>query len=125
MSYIDLFACLIDVNEPPSEIKLRATSVYENDADAVIGQVTVSDPDKEQQHYCTVHDLIVDAASSTERLVLSQHFTVDSSLNLRTLSGLNFEAQHSMDIAINCSDGSLSKTQLFTITVKGKKTPEK
>ena len=118
---IDSFAFVLDVNEPPSEIQLSAASIHENEAGAIIGQVTVSDPDKGQQHRCTVHDLIVDAVSSSERLVLSQHFTVDSSLNLKTLTGLNFEAEHSMDIVINCSDGSLSKTKLFSITVKGKK----
>ena len=75
---------------------MSAASVRENEASAIIGQVTVSDPDKGQQHRCTVHDLIVDAASSSERLVLSPHFTVDSSFNLKTLTGLNFETEHSV-----------------------------
>ena len=86
----------------------------------MVGQVAVLDPDKGQNHFCTVHDLIVDAASSSEQLVSSRHFTVDNSLNLKTLNGLNFEAQHSIDIGINCSDGSLAKTELFSITVRGK-----
>ena len=83
--------------------------------------MTVSDPDKGQHHQCTVHDRTVDVGSSTG--TPSQFFALDSVLNLKTLHGLNFEAQHSLDIMINCSDNvtdSLFKTELFTITVKGK-----
>lgn len=115
-----LIFVVLDVNEAPSDIKLSATSVHENEPDAVVGKVTVSDPDKGQHHRCTVHDRTVDMGSSTGSP--SQFFTVDSALNLKTLHGLNFEAQHSLDIVINCSDivaDSLSKTELFTITVKG------
>lgn len=86
----------------------------------MVGKVTVSDPDKGQHHRCTVHDRIVDVGSSTG--TPSQFFTVDSALNLKTSHGLNFEAQHSLDIMINCSDNvtdSFFKTELFTITVKG------
>lgn len=110
----------LDVNEAPSEIKLSATTVRENEPDAVVGKVTVSDPDMGQQHRCTVHDRIVDGRSSTG--TPSQFFTVDGALNFKTLHGLNFEAQHSLDIMINCSDvvaDSLFKTELFTIVVKG------
>ena len=99
---------------------LSATSVRENEPDAMVGKVTVSDPDKGQHHQCTVHDRTVDVGSSTG--TPSQFFTVDRMLNLKTLHGLNFEAQHSLDIMINCSDNvtdSLFKTELFTITVKG------
>lgn len=86
----------------------------------MVGKVTVSDPDKGQHHKCTVHDRTMDVGSSTG--TLSRFFTVDSALNLKTLHALNFEAQHSLDIMINCSDNvtdSLFKTELFTITVKG------
>ena len=87
----------------------------------MVGKVTVSDPDKGQHHQCAVHDhRTVDVGSSTG--TPSQFFIVDSALNLKTLHGLNFEAQHSLDIMINCSDNvtdSLFKTELFTITVKG------
>ncbi|KAL9969518.1 hypothetical protein ACROYT_G021740 [Oculina patagonica] len=110
---------VVDVNEAPSEIKLSATTVRENEPDAVVGKVTVSDPDMGQQHRCTVFDRIVDGRSSTG--TPSQFFTVDSALNLKTLHGLNFEAQHSLDVMLNCSDvvaDSLFKTELFTIVVK-------
>ncbi|KAJ7382693.1 hypothetical protein OS493_033485 [Desmophyllum pertusum] len=110
---------MLNVNEAPSEIALSATSVRENEPDAVVGKVTVSDPDHGQHHQCTVHDFTGDVGSSTG--TPSQLFTVDASLNLKTLHGLNFEAQHSLDIVINCSDvvaNSLFKTQLFTILVK-------
>ena len=113
---------VLDVNEAPSEIALSATSVRENEPDAVVGKVTVSDPDHGQHHQCTVHDFTGDVGSSTG--TPSQFFTVDASLNLKTLHGLNFEAQHSLDIVMNCSDvvaNSLFKTQLFTILVKGNK----
>ena len=86
----------------------------------MVGKVTVSDPDKGQHHECTVQDRTVDVGSNTG--IPSQFFTVDSALNLKTLHGLNFEARHSLDIMINCSDNvtdSLFKTELFTITVKG------
>ena len=112
---------VLDINEAPTDIKLSATTVRENEPDTVVGKLTVSDPDNGQQHQCTVYDRVVDEYSnSTEKP--SQFFTVDSSLNLKTLRGLNFEAQHSLDIMINCSDAvadSLFKTELFTIVVKG------
>lgn len=99
---------------------MSAASVDENAADTVVGQVTVSDPDKGQSHYCTVHELIVDSVTSTEKLVASEFFTVDNALKLRTLKGLNFEVQRSIDIVVNCSDGLLSKSDLFSVTVNGK-----
>ena len=115
---------LPDVNERLSAILLNANSIRENEADAVVGQVTIQDPDLGQRHQCTVYDQVIDPASRPERLVPSHFFTVDSSLNLKTLNALNFEAEHSMDIVINCSDvvqeGSLAKSELFTIIVKGK-----
>ena len=115
---------LPDVNERLSAILLSAKSVPENEAGTVVGKVIVQDPDVGQRHRCTVHDQVVDPASRKERLVPSHFFTVDSSLNLKTLNALNFEAEHSLDIVINCSDvvqeGSLAKSELFTIIVKGK-----
>lgn len=111
-----------DVNEQPSAVLLNAVSISENEADTVVGQLTVLDPDAGQQHLCTVHNQVVDTVLRTERLVPSHFFAVDTSLNLKTLNGLNFEAQHSINVVINCSDvvaeGSLSKSQLFTIIVK-------
>ncbi|KAJ7391373.1 hypothetical protein OS493_018416 [Desmophyllum pertusum] len=110
---------VIDANEAPTEITLSATTVFENVPDVVVGKVTVSDPDNGHHHQCTVHDFTADVGSSTG--TPSQFFIVDASLNLKTLHGLNFEAQHSLDIVINCSDvvaNSLFKTQLFTILVK-------
>ena len=112
------------MNEQPSAVLLNAVSISENEADTVVGQLTVLDPDAGQQHLCTVHNQVVDTVLRTERLVPSHFFAVDTSLNLKTLNGLNFEAQHSINVVINCSDvvaeGSLSKSQLFTIIVKGK-----
>ena len=99
---------------------MSAASVDENAADIVVGQVSVSDPDEGQSHYCTVHELVVDSVTSTERLVSSEFFTVDNALKLRTLKGLNFEAQRSIDIVVNCSDGRLSKSNLFSVAVNGK-----
>ena len=113
-----------DVNERLSAILLNAKSIPENEADTVVGKVTVQDPDVGQQHYCTVHDQVVDPASKTEQLLPSHFFKVDSSLNLRTFNALNFEAEHSVDVVINCSDvvpeRSLAKSELFTVIVKGK-----
>ena len=99
---------------------MSAASVDENAADTVVGQVTVLDPDKGQSHYCTVHVLIVDSVTSTEKLVASEFFAVDNALKLRTLKGLNFEVQRSFDIVVNCSDGRLSKSDLFSVAVNGK-----
>ena len=99
---------------------MSAASVDENAADTVVGQVAVSDPDKGQSHYCTVHELIVDSVTSTEKLAASEFFTVDNALKLRTLKDLNFEVQRSIDIVVNCSDGLLSKSDLFSVTVNGK-----
>ena len=117
------FTCILilDVNEAPSDITLSATSVYENEPDTLVGRVTVDDPDIGQRHRCTVHDRVVNGNFDSGRT--SKFFSVDASLNLKTLSGLNFEAHHSLDIWINCSDivaDSLFRTQLFTIFVKGK-----
>ena len=117
---------VIDVNEAPSQISLSSTIVNENAVAVSVARVTVSDPDIGQVHQCEVYDLIFDSASSTESLLPSSFFLVDSSFNLTTYKALNFEAAHTVDIVINCSDvvdgsqQSLFKTALFTITVKGK-----
>lgn len=120
MGSFDMLSFVSDVNEPPSAVSLSAHSVPENEADSVVGQVKVSDPDMGQQHYCTVHKSVKDVGSNTEQLLPSQFFTINAALKLKTLAALNFEAQHSLDIVINCSDGNLTKAESFTIIVKGK-----
>jgi hypothetical protein len=112
---------IIDVNEPITDIKVSNLTVPENQANAIVGIVTVIDPDIGQSHVCTVCDVTQGASCP-----VSQYFEVNPAMELKTKTALNFEARHIHNININCSDvvslpqKSLSEIKSFSISVKGK-----
>ncbi|XP_032219423.2 protocadherin Fat 4 [Nematostella vectensis] len=107
-----------DVNEAPTGISLSNKRVRENEANALVGSITVTDPDINQSHRCTVCDVISDSSCTS-----STDFVIDDALRLMTSHGLDFESAHARMIKIKCTDevGSrhtpLSIEKAFTITV--------
>ncbi|XP_048577481.1 protocadherin Fat 4 isoform X2 [Nematostella vectensis] len=107
-----------DVNEVPTDITLSHRQVLENEANTRIGIITVTDPDVNQSHRCTVCDVIDEG-----RCDASADFIVDERLQLLTSRGLDFESGHIRRIVINCTDNAtspqmpLSVEKAFNITV--------
>ncbi|NIB42091.1 DUF4214 domain-containing protein [Pseudomaricurvus alkylphenolicus] len=92
------------INDAPTQITLNKASVAENDLGAVVGELTVIDPDEEDQHTYQVND---------ERFEI-----VDGQLQLRSDLSLDFETQSSVQIEITVTDEEgLELTQLFDIEV--------
>ncbi|MEH2107858.1 Ig-like domain-containing protein [Nostoc sp.] len=92
------------VNDAPTAIALSNTTVNENDVAAVIGTVTVTDPD----------------AGDTQTFSLSDNrFEVASNqLKLKSGISLDYEAEPSVSLNVTATDGGgLSKTQSFMIAV--------
>ena len=93
------------VNAPPTAIALSGSSVDENAAGTVIGDVTVTDPD----------------SNSFEFTLSDDRFeVVDGKLKLKDGIGFNFEASMSIDLTITASDrGSPigTKSETFTIGI--------
>ena len=93
------------INSPPTDITLDNNTVDENDAGAVIGKLTATDPDPGDTHIFTVDDA---------------RFEVDTADNLKLLDGvsLDFETEASVDIDVTATDaGGLGFTKMFTILV--------
>ena len=93
------------VNSAPTDIALDNNTVNENDAGAVIGKLTATDPDPADTHIFTVDDL---------------RFEVDPGDNLKLLAGvsLDFETEASVNIDVTATDGGgLGFTEMFTVFV--------
>ncbi|XP_031570149.1 cadherin EGF LAG seven-pass G-type receptor 1-like isoform X2 [Actinia tenebrosa] len=109
---------ILDMNEPITDIKVSNLTVHENQANAMIGVITVIDPDISQSHVCTVCDVIPGGSCNS-----SQYFMINAALELKTKKALNFEAKHVHEIVINCIDivtapmKAMSKEQSFRIVV--------
>ena len=97
-----------DVNEAPTAIGLSNSSVGENDAGAVIGTVTVTDPDDPAVPFGT-HSISVNDA---------RFEVVDGVLKLRAGIALDHEAQASIPVIVTAIDaGGASVSQSFDIGV--------
>lgn len=95
---------VLDVNEAPDAVLLSASNVSENDAGAVIGNLSATDPDAGDTHTFTVDD---------ERFEV-----VNGQLKLKTASVLDHELASSLDITVTATDtGGLVQFRTFTITV--------
>jgi Ca2+-binding RTX toxin-like protein len=93
-----------DANEAPTDIALSAATVQENAAGAVIGDVTVTDPDAGDTHTLSVDD--------------GRFEIVGGQLKLRAGQSLDFEAASSVVVNITATDaGGLSRVEAFTIAV--------
>ena len=95
---------IANINDAPTAIALSATSVKENQAGAVIGRLTTTDPDKSDTHTYKVSD--------------SRFEVVNGALKLKAGIALDRESTSSIALSVTSTDpGKLSKTQTFTIGV--------
>ncbi len=93
-----------NVNEAPTNIVLSNASVAENAAGAIIGSLTVSDPDTGATHTFTVSD--------------ARFEVVGNQLKLKTGQALDFEAESSVLVTVTATDqGLLALPKDFTIAV--------
>jgi len=91
-------------NAAPTAIELDNLSVAENAAGAVIGQLSVVDPDAGDSHSFTVDD--------------ARFEVVDGRLKLKDGVGLDFEQESQVSLNITATDDSgLDRTESFTLAV--------
>jgi len=91
-------------NSAPTAVALSASTVAENAAGAVIGNLTVTDPDAGNTHTLTVDD--------------TRFEVVGGQLKLKDGISLDHEAATSVNVTVTATDaGGLSKAQAFAITV--------
>lgn len=92
------------VNDPPSDISLAGNSVTENDAGAIAGDVTVTDPDAGDSHTFTVSDNRFDVSAGQ--------------LRLKPGISLDYESDPSVRVDVTARDADgLSLTKSFTVIV--------
>ena len=93
-----------DVNEVPTDIALSNATVNENAVGAVIGNLTVSDPDAGDSHTFGVSD--------------GRFEVVGGQLKLAAGQSLDFEAASTVSVDVTATDkGGLSRTETFVINV--------
>ncbi len=105
LSYNELFAITVtNVNEAPADITLDNTTLAENAAGAIIGNLGVVDPDVGDTHTWSVDDVRFEV--------------VAGQLKLKAGQSVNFESEPSVNLTITATDaGTLSYNELFAITV--------
>ncbi|GGD05038.1 cadherin domain-containing protein [Pyruvatibacter mobilis] len=95
---------IFDVNEVATDIALDNTSVAENAAGAVVGNLTTTDPDAGDSHTYAVSD--------------DRFEVVDGQLKLKDGVSLDHEAADTISLDVTTTDaGGLSRTETFTISV--------
>ncbi|NBG97142.1 Ig domain family protein, partial [Pyruvatibacter mobilis] len=93
-----------DENEVATDIALDNNSVAENDAGAVVGNLSTTDPDAGDSHTYTVSD--------------DRFEVVDGQLKLKDGVSLDHEAADTISLDVTTTDaGGLSRTETFTISV--------
>ena len=105
---VSLVINLQDVNEKPTKVTLSNISVQENiPSGTLIGKLTVSDPDRQQSHVCSLTD------SANGKIALSKNqLTVGS-------AGINYEDANSLSVKVLCRDpGGLAVEDTFVILVR-------
>ncbi len=96
---------VLDVNEAPDTIKLDGVAVAENAAGAIIGALTVTDPDADDNNNISVSD--------------DRFEVVDGYLQLKPGVSLNYEDAAQVEVNVTATDtGGLSLTESFTIDVQ-------
>ncbi|AFY32911.1 DUF4347 domain-containing protein [Calothrix sp. PCC 7507] len=102
----DLTINITDVNEAPTTVTINNTTVAENSAGAIIGSLSVTDPDAGSSHTFSVND---------------DRFEVkNGQLKLKDGISLDFEATPNIQLQVTATDNgtpALSKTQSFAIAV--------
>ncbi len=97
-----------DVNEAPTDLALSGSSIDENAAGAVVGNLTVTDPD----------NLDGDPDSATYTVSDTRFEVVDGQLKLKDGVSLDHEAESSVSVDVTVTDGGGNTyTEPFTITV--------
>ncbi|MCK5041472.1 MAG: cadherin domain-containing protein, partial [Sphingomonadales bacterium] len=104
-SYNERFVVTVnDINEPPVDIELANDSVDENAAGAVVGALSVVDPDAGDTHTYVVSD--------------ARFEVVNGELKLVDGVSLDFEAEPSINIDVTATDeNGLSFTETMTVNV--------
>jgi VCBS repeat-containing protein len=93
-----------DVNEAQTDIDLSGATILENVAGAVIGTVTIADPDKGDSQTITVSD--------------PRFEVVDGQLKLKDGIALDFESESSIDVIVTATDkGGHTISEQFTLGV--------
>ena len=105
LSYNENFSIRIgDVNETPDQLSLSNMIVAENDAGAVIGDLSLSDVDDGDSHIHAVDD--------------ARFEVVDGQLKLKDGVALDHEQADSIDVMVTATDsGGLSTNETFAISV--------
>jgi hypothetical protein len=105
LAYSQAFTLTVaDVNEAPTALALDATTVAENAGGAVVGDLTVSDPDADDVHTFAVDD--------------ARFEVVDGALKLKAGEALDAEAEPEVTLTVTATDASgLAYSQAFTLTV--------
>ena len=105
LSHNELFTITVtNVNEAPIDVTLGNTTVAENAAGAIVGNLNVVDPDAGDVHTWLVDDVRFEV--------------VAGQLKLKAGQSLNRETEPSVGVTITATDaGALSHNELFTITV--------
>ncbi len=93
-----------NANDAPTAIDLNNSSVDENDAGAVIGNLTTSEPDSGDTHTYSIDD--------------GRFEIVGNKLRLKAGQSLDRETEPTVDVVLTSTDfGGLSISSTFTITV--------
>ncbi|WP_268992891.1 VWA domain-containing protein [Psychrobacter sp. I-STPA10] len=100
----DVSISVSDINEAPSDITLDNSSVVENNAGAIIGNLATIDVDANDTHTYTVND---------DRFEI-----VDGSLKLKDGISLDYEAENTINLTITSTDSNgLQFSTIMSISV--------
>ena len=95
----------VGLNQAPTDIVLANASIAENAAGAVVGAITVPDPDAGDSHIFQLSD--------------ARFEIVGGELRLKEGISLDFEAEASIDLTIVATDtGGLTHTKSFTLSLE-------
>ncbi|WP_349358517.1 cadherin domain-containing protein [Stappia sp.] len=93
-----------DVNEAPTDVTLSASQVAENDAGAIVGALSTTDPDAGDSHSYTVSD--------------TRFEVVNGQLKLKDGVSLDHESTPTVDVTVTATDsGGLTTDQVVTVQV--------
>ena len=95
---------VLDINEPPTRVEVSNDRVAENDPGAVVGDLSVSDPDEGDTHTFGISD--------------ARFEVVGTRLRLKDGVSLDHEADHPLSIIVTAFDsGDLPRTETLVIQV--------
>ena len=104
LSYSESYIIAVtDNNEAPTDLELAGTGVDENLAGAIVGALTVTDPDVGDTHTLTVDD--------------ARFEVVDGALKLKDGASLDHEAEDTVTVEVTATDAGLEYRESFTIAV--------